>query len=43
MKTPALLTINGLSKIYGQIPVLDLVDLQVMQSEIVMVVGPSGA
>ncbi len=43
MKTPALLTINGLSKIYGQIPVLDRVDLQVMQSEIVMVVGPSGA
>jgi ABC-type polar amino acid transport system ATPase subunit len=38
-----LLTIRRLSKIYGQTPVVDRVDLQVTQGEIVMVIGPSGA
>ena len=38
-----LLQIHTLSKIFGQIPVVDRVDLTVMQSEIVMIVGPSGA
>jgi len=39
----ALLSIRHLSKIYGQVPVVDRVDLRVTQGEIVMVVGPSGA
>jgi ABC-type polar amino acid transport system ATPase subunit len=39
----ALLSIRELSKIYGDIPVVDRVDLQVTQGEIVMVIGPSGA
>jgi polar amino acid transport system ATP-binding protein len=39
----ALLNIQGLSKIFGDIPVVDRVDLQVTQGEIVMVIGPSGA
>jgi polar amino acid transport system ATP-binding protein len=43
MTTPPLVTIRQLSKIYGQIPVVVRVDLQVNQGEIVMVVGPSGA
>jgi ABC-type polar amino acid transport system ATPase subunit len=43
MTASPLLTVRRLSKIYGQIPVLDRVDLQVMQGEIVMLVGPSGA
>jgi polar amino acid transport system ATP-binding protein len=38
-----LLQIHMLSKIFGEIPVVDRVDLTVMQSEIVMIVGPSGA
>jgi ABC-type polar amino acid transport system ATPase subunit len=38
-----LLSIRGLSKVYGEVPVVDRVDLQVMPGEIVMVVGPSGA
>ncbi len=38
-----LLRIRGLSKIYGEVPVLDRVDLDVAAGEIVMVVGPSGA
>lgn len=38
-----LLQIKGLSKIFGDIPVVDRVDLKVMQGEIVMVIGPSGA
>ena len=43
MSAAPLLQIHALSKIYGQIPVVDRVDLSVMQSEIVMIVGPSGA
>jgi polar amino acid transport system ATP-binding protein len=43
MSATPLLQIHALSKIYGQIPVVDRVDLSVMQSEIVMIVGPSGA
>jgi polar amino acid transport system ATP-binding protein len=39
----ALLNIQGLSKIFGDIPVVDRVDLQVTQGEIVMLIGPSGA
>jgi polar amino acid transport system ATP-binding protein len=38
-----LLQIHALSKIFGEIPVVDRVDLTVMQTEIVMIVGPSGA
>jgi ABC-type polar amino acid transport system ATPase subunit len=38
-----LLQIAGLSKIFGDIPVVDRVDLTVTQGEIVMVIGPSGA
>jgi ABC-type polar amino acid transport system ATPase subunit len=38
-----LLQIHALSKIFGEIPVVDRIDLTVMQSEIVMIVGPSGA
>jgi ABC-type polar amino acid transport system ATPase subunit len=38
-----LLRIRALSKIFGEIPVVDRIDLTVMQSEIVMIVGPSGA
>jgi ABC-type polar amino acid transport system ATPase subunit len=38
-----LLTIRGLSKIFGDIPVVDRVDLTIEQGEIVMVIGPSGA
>jgi len=38
-----LLTIKGLSKIYGTTPSLDRVDLTVAAREIVMIVGPSGA
>src|ERR1700749_1183322 len=43
MNGEPLLRITGLSKIYGEIPVVDRVDLQVTQGEIVMVIGPSGA
>jgi ABC-type polar amino acid transport system ATPase subunit len=42
MSTP-LLAIHGLSKVFGDIPVVDRVDLSVTQGEIVMVIGPSGA
>jgi polar amino acid transport system ATP-binding protein len=38
-----LLAIHGLSKIFGQIPVVDRVDLAIATGEIVMVIGPSGA
>jgi polar amino acid transport system ATP-binding protein len=43
MNGEPLLRITGLSKIYGDIPVVDRVDLQVTQGEIVMLIGPSGA
>ena len=39
----ALLRIEALSKLFGDVPVVDRVDLRVTQGEIVMVVGPSGA
>jgi ABC-type polar amino acid transport system ATPase subunit len=42
-KTEPLLHVRGLSKIYGGVPVLDRVDIDVLRGEIVMVVGPSGA
>jgi ABC-type polar amino acid transport system ATPase subunit len=38
-----LLRVTGLSKIFGEVPVLDRVDLTVQKGEIVMIVGPSGA
>jgi len=38
-----LLLIRGLSKIFGDIPVVDRVDLAITAGEIVMVIGPSGA
>lgn len=38
-----LLAIAGLSKVFGDIPVVDRVSLTVSQGEIVMIVGPSGA
>ena len=40
MTTPALLEIHALSKIYGNIPVVDRVSLNVTRGEIVMVIGP---
>ncbi|MDR3538736.1 MAG: amino acid ABC transporter ATP-binding protein [Acetobacteraceae bacterium] len=43
MSTPPLLSIRGLSKIYGEVPVVDRVNLEVTPGEIVMVIGPSGA
>ena len=43
MTAEPLLTIRGVSKIFGDVPVVDRVDLTVEQGEIVMVVGPSGA
>jgi ABC-type polar amino acid transport system ATPase subunit len=43
MRGSPLLNIQGLSKIYGEVPVVDRVDLQVTQGEIVMLIGPSGA
>jgi polar amino acid transport system ATP-binding protein len=43
MSANPLLCIQGLSKIFGEVPVVDRVDLQVTQGEIVMVIGPSGA
>jgi ABC-type polar amino acid transport system ATPase subunit len=43
MTAEGLLTVRRLSKVFGHIPVLDRVDLQVRQGEIVIVVGPSGA
>jgi polar amino acid transport system ATP-binding protein len=43
MSATPLLRIHGLSKIFGQVPVVDRIDLTVTQGEIVMIVGPSGA
>jgi ABC-type polar amino acid transport system ATPase subunit len=43
MSVLPLLSIRGLSKIFGDIPVVDLVSLEMAAGEIVMVVGPSGA
>ena len=43
MTSPPLLAIHGLSKVFGDIPVVDRVDLAVTPGEIVMVIGPSGA
>jgi ABC-type polar amino acid transport system ATPase subunit len=43
MSATPLLQIHTLSKIFGDIPVVDRVDLTVTQSEIVIIVGPSGA
>ena len=43
MTEPPLLRIRGLSKVFGDIAVLDRVDLDVTPGEIVMVIGPSGA
>jgi ABC-type polar amino acid transport system ATPase subunit len=43
MTAEPLLAIHGLSKIFGQIPVVDRVDLSITPGEIVMVIGPSGA
>ncbi len=43
MSAAPLLHIHSLSKIFGQIPVVDRVELTVTQGEIVMIVGPSGA
>jgi polar amino acid transport system ATP-binding protein len=43
MTSGPLLSIRGLSKVYGEVPVVDRVDLHVAQGEIVMVIGPSGA
>lgn len=41
--TAPLLQIQGLSKIFGEVPVVDRVDLAVSPGEIVMIIGPSGA
>jgi len=41
--TQPLLRIRGLSKVFGEVPVVDRVDCDVMPGEIVMVIGPSGA
>ncbi|HVY17352.1 MAG TPA: amino acid ABC transporter ATP-binding protein [Rhodopila sp.] len=41
--TAPLLAIRNLSKVYGEIPVVDRVSLDVARGEIVMVIGPSGA
>ncbi len=43
MNSDGLLHIQGLSKIFNEIPVVDRIDLDVTQGEIVMVIGPSGA
>jgi ABC-type polar amino acid transport system ATPase subunit len=43
MRAEPLLRIRDLSKIFGQVPVVDRVDLAVTAGEIVMVIGPSGA
>jgi ABC-type polar amino acid transport system ATPase subunit len=43
MNGEPLLRIRGLSKVFGETPVVDRIDLDVAQSEIVMVIGPSGA
>ena len=41
--TAPLLHVQGLSKFYGGVPVLDRVNLDVMAGEIVILLGPSGA
>ena len=41
--TAPLLHVQGLSKFYGGVPVLDRVDLDVAAGEIVILLGPSGA
>jgi polar amino acid transport system ATP-binding protein len=41
MKAEPLLVLQGLSKIFGDVPVVDRVDLAVSAGEIVMVIGPS--
>jgi ABC-type polar amino acid transport system ATPase subunit len=43
MSAEPLLRIRGLSKVFGDVPVVDRVDCDVVPGEIVMVVGPSGA
>ena len=43
MSADPLLRIHGLSKVFGETPVVDRVDLDVTPGEIVMVIGPSGA
>ncbi len=43
MTAEPLLRIQGLSKIFGQVPVVDRVNLTVTAGEIVMIIGPSGA
>src|ERR1700752_5208992 len=43
MTPEPLLRIRGLSKVFGEIPVVDRVDCDVMQGDIVMIIGPSGA
>lgn len=43
MSATPLLQIHHLSKIFGETPVVDRVELTVTQGEIVMIVGPSGA
>jgi polar amino acid transport system ATP-binding protein len=43
MRAEPLLSIRGLSKIFGEVPVVDRVDLAVTAGEIVILVGPSGA
>ncbi|HTW68258.1 MAG TPA: amino acid ABC transporter ATP-binding protein [Acetobacteraceae bacterium] len=41
--TQPLLRVRGLSKVFGETPVVDRVDCDVMQGDIVMIIGPSGA
>ncbi len=43
MSAPPLLSIHGLSKLFGEVAVVDRIDIEVAQSEIVIIVGPSGA
>ena len=43
MSPAPLLAIHGLSKVFGDIPVVDRVGLTVTPGEIVMIIGPSGA
>ena len=43
MSDAPLLVIRDLSKVFGDVPVLDRVSLEVLQGEIVIIVGPSGA
>ena len=43
MTSKPLLSIERVSKVFGQTPVVDRVSLQVARGEIVMLIGPSGA